>query len=52
MTKKQRRKLLDRRSVIINELSKMSRDWSRWKLVDYKTLESELATLDCELRPD
>lgn len=42
MTKAQKRK---RRSVIIAELSRMSRDWSRYTAIDWQPLERELETL-------
>lgn len=41
MTKKQRR----RRIEIINALSAMSRDWSRWTAADWQPLETELKEL-------
>ena len=42
MTKAQIRK---RRMIIINELSRMSKDWSKYKAVDWKPLEDELEAL-------
>jgi hypothetical protein len=41
LTKKQRR----RRIEIINILSAMSRDWSRWTAADWQPLENELKEL-------
>jgi len=40
MTKKQKR-----RSVIIAELARMSRDWSRYTAADWQPLERELESL-------
>lgn len=42
MTKSQKQK---RRSAIITELSRMSRDWSRYTAIDWAPLERELASL-------
>ena len=41
MTKAKRR----RRIEIINILTMMSRDWSRWTAADWKPLETELENL-------
>jgi hypothetical protein len=45
MTPKQKRA---RRSVIIAELSRMSRDWSKYTATDWQPLEKELQELEDE----
>jgi hypothetical protein len=45
MTKKKEKALRKRRLEIINALSDMSKDWSRWTSDDWQPLEKELRDL-------
>jgi hypothetical protein len=43
------KQLRARRTVIVEELSKMSRDWSRFTAADWQPLERELNEINAEL---